>query len=107
MRNNDSLAQKIYEAGLATGEQVWRLPMPKSYRALLKSSIADIKNSGERSAGAITAAIFLKEFVGNVPWAHLDIAGTAYLNKPSSLAPFQATAFGVRLLTHLFQGWSK
>lgn len=102
MSNSDELATALHEAGQETGEWVWRMPMPKLYRKLLKSDIADIKSIGGRPGGAITAALFLKEFVGDTPWAHLDIAGTAYPNKASTLSPSRATGYGVRLLTELF-----
>ncbi len=92
--NNEILAKKLFEAGEATGERVWRLPVYPAYRDLLKSSIADIKNSGPRKATPIQGAVFLQEFIDNVPWAHLDIAGTAFH------AESFATGFGVRLLVH-------
>jgi len=105
MSNNDDLARKIYEAGLRTGEKVWRLPLWEEYFEQIKSEVADIKNSGGRGGGAITAAAFLKNFVeDNIPWAHLDIAGTAWtqentLNK--SYQPKGATGVGVRLILDL------
>lgn len=76
--NNDSLVEEVRSAGERSGESVWQLPMPVEYKDLLKSDYADIKNSGGRAAGTITAAWFLREFVGEFPWAHLDVAGTAY-----------------------------
>jgi leucyl aminopeptidase len=76
--NDDALIEELRAAGDRVGQRVWPLPMYDEYRELLKSDYADIKNSGGRAAGTITAAWFLREFVGDFPWAHLDIAGTAY-----------------------------
>lgn len=96
--NNDELALKLTGAGLATGEKLWRMPMGPAYDKIIESRFADIKNSGGRPAGAVTAAMFLSHFVGNVPWAHLDIAGVA-LNSPSSETNTGWTSgFGVTLL---------
>ncbi len=75
---NDTLVEELREAGGRSGERCWPLPLWKEYREQLESTVADIKNVGGRPAGTITAATFLREFVGEVPWAHLDIAGTAY-----------------------------
>ncbi len=75
---DESLVQELREAGDRSGERCWPLPLWKEYREQLDSTVADLKNVGGRAAGTITAATFLKEFVGDVPWAHLDIAGTAY-----------------------------
>jgi len=78
MANDDALAAEILAAGEATGERCWRLPLWDEYRPQLDSDYADLKNTGGRPAGTITAGWFLREFVGDTPWAHLDIAGTAY-----------------------------
>ncbi|MEZ4414767.1 MAG: leucyl aminopeptidase [Gemmatimonadota bacterium] len=75
---DDRLVSELEKAGARTGERVWRLPLYAEYRKQLDSEVADLKNVGGRPAGTITAATFLKEFVGDLPWAHLDIAGTAY-----------------------------
>ncbi len=99
--NTDSLAQQLTEAGLATGEAVWRMPLGDSYDKLIRSDIADMKNIGGRPGGSITAAQFLKRFVGTTPWAHLDIAGMAWSSKDAPGIPKGATAFGVRLLDRL------
>ena len=99
--NDDALAQTLIAAGQATGEQVWRMPLGEAYDKLLKSDIADMKNIGGRPAGAITAAQFLQRFVNGKPWAHLDIAGTAWSSKDKPCVPKGATAFGVRLLDRL------
>ena len=76
--NDEELTQQLRDAGERSGERCWPLPLWKEYRDQLDSTVADLMNVGGRNAGAITAAAFLKEFVGEVPWAHLDIAGTAY-----------------------------
>jgi leucyl aminopeptidase len=99
--NNDELAERLHAAGEATGERLWRLPLGEAYDKLIKSDIADMKNVGGRPGGAITAAQFLQRFVNNKPWAHLDIAGTAWASKDSPLVPKGATAYGVRLLDRL------
>ena len=99
--NDDTLAQQLLEAGLASGEALWRMPMGEAYDKLLRSDIADMKNIGGRPGGSITAAQFLQRFVGNVPWAHLDIAATAWSSKDAATVPKGATAFGVRLLDRL------
>ena len=96
--NSDELAAKLTAAGLATGEKLWRMPMGPAYEKLIESRFADIKNSGGRSAGSITAAQFLAHFVGNVPWAHLDIAGVAHGTPHSETNASWAPGFGVTLL---------
>ena len=97
--NNDDLSAKLVAAGQAVGERLWRLPMGDEYDRDLKSPIADMKNIGGPRAGAITAAQFLQRFVGkDVPWAHLDIAGVVWNEKPTALAPPGGTGYGVRLL---------
>jgi leucyl aminopeptidase len=96
--NNDELAEELLAAGRNTGEKLWRMPLDEAYDKQLRSEIADMKNVGGRPAGASTAAHFLQRFVNGTPWAHLDIAGTAWTTKDSACAPKGATAFGVRLL---------
>jgi leucyl aminopeptidase len=76
--NDDAVAREVVDAGTRAGEPGWQLPMFDDFKELIKSDVADIKNTGGRPAGSITAALFLKEFVGETPWVHLDIAGTAY-----------------------------
>jgi leucyl aminopeptidase len=81
---------------------VWELPLLEEYRENLKSDVADLNNVGPRGGGAITAGLFLKEFAGAMPWAHLDIAGPAFTEKDLALAPKGATGSAVRtLLTYL------
>jgi leucyl aminopeptidase len=96
--NDDALARELVEAGRATGEPIWQLPLHQGYRRLIDSNVADIKNIGERWGGAITAAWFLAEFVGDVPWVHIDIAGPAFAEKVHDLGPKGATGFPVRTL---------
>ena len=99
MANDDALAAEVREAGERAGERCWPLPLWDEYRDLLKSDIADVKNSGGRGAGSIAGGWFLREFVEGFPWVHLDIAGTAYTDGE---APHQAkgpTAVGVRLFS--------
>lgn len=101
--NNESLMEKLQVASEFTGEKVWQLPTHEGYRDLIKSEIADLKNTGGPYAGTITAALFIREFVDNKPWLHLDIAGTAYRDKEAGVNPAGATGVGVRLLTQLLR----
>ncbi|WP_029007096.1 leucyl aminopeptidase [Azospirillum halopraeferens] len=97
--NDDGLADALAAAGRAVGEPVWRMPMGDAYDKEINSDAADMKNVGNgRGAGSITAAQFLKRFVRDVPWAHLDIAGVAWTKKDSATVPKGGTGFGVRLL---------
>ncbi|MGR3973546.1 MAG: leucyl aminopeptidase [Candidatus Rhabdochlamydia sp.] len=101
--NNQHLADALTLAGEATYERVWRLPLYSEYKESLKSVVADMKNAGDRKASAINGALFIQEFVNNqIPWAHLDIAGTAYLSAPHSYHSTPATGVGVRLLVEYF-----
>ncbi len=99
--NDDELAASLLAAGEAVDEKPWRFPLHDVYDKMLESDIADMKNIGPREAGAITAAQFLKRFVGETPWAHLDIAGTAWTDKARPTVPKGATGYGVRLLDRL------
>ena len=93
------LAHQIADSGNRTHERCWPMPMPEDYKKLLKSDIADLRNIGTtRNGGAITAALFLQEFVGETRWAHIDIAGTALAKKASDYCPVGGTGFGVRVL---------
>ncbi len=98
MGNDDALIRELIAAGDATGEPIWQLPLHKDYRPLIDSSVADIKNIGDRWGGAITAAWFLAEFVGETPWCHLDIAGPAFSDRGTDLSPRGATGAPVRAL---------
>ncbi len=105
--NDDDLVAKINDAAKVTGESVWRFPMGEAYDAMIKSQIADMRNSCGREGGSITAAQFLKRFVGDTPWAHLDIAGMAWSSKDKPTCAKGATAFGVRLLDALVKAEEK
>jgi len=96
--NSDSLARELEKAGERTHEKVWKMPLFAEYKSNLRSDIADIKNVGSTDAGACVAALFLQEFVQSVPWAHIDIAGTARQLEAKSYRPKFATGYGVRLL---------
>ena len=98
MGNDEDLVDEIVRAGRSTGDWIWPLPLHKEYRRLIDSNIADIKNIGDRWGGAITAGWFLAEFVGDVPWVHLDIAGPAFSEKGNDLGPKGATGVPVRAL---------
>jgi leucyl aminopeptidase len=99
--NDDTLAGELAAAGEVTHEKLWRLPLSKDYDKLIDSRFADMKNSGGRQAGSITAAQFLKRFVGDTPWAHLDIAGTALNSPQNEINQSWSSGFGVRLLDEL------
>jgi leucyl aminopeptidase len=105
MGNDRSLLERLRQAGEATYERTWELPMFEEYEKLVKSDIADVKNVGGRWAGAITGAMFLKKFIGPYKWAHLDIAGTAMLEEQGSYASKGASGVGVRLLTEFLRRW--
>lgn len=96
--NDDTLAERLASAGQATGEKVWRMPLSPDYDKLVDSKFADMKNTGGRFGGSITAAQFLKRFVGDVPWVHLDIAGTAINSPTSEFNRSWGGGWGVRLL---------
>ena len=99
--NNDELAERLTKAGVATGEKLWRFPMGPAYDKLIDSKFADMKNTGGRHAGSITAAQFLQRFVGKTPWAHLDIAGTGMGSPASDINQSWGSGWGVRLLDRL------
>ncbi len=100
--NNDALADKLLAASKASGEPLWRLPLPSAYEKQIDSAAADVKNTGGRAGGSITAALFIQRFVNGLPWAHLDIASTAWAKPATSpTSPEWASGFGVRLLNQL------
>lgn len=106
MATDQTLADRLSKAGEASGERVWQFPLWDEYHEMIKSEVADLKNLGGRPAGSITAAAFLTAFVGDYPFAHLDIAGTAFLERPSKPYETQgATGVGVRLLTELLRNY--
>jgi leucyl aminopeptidase len=99
--NNDELAQRLFDSGKLTGEKVWRLPLGPEYDKMIDSKFADMKNTGGRYAGSVTAAQFLQRYVNNVPWAHLDIAGTGMGSPQTDISKGWASGWGVRLLDRL------
>ena len=99
--NSPELIERVIKAGADTGERLWQMPMHEDYKKLNKSDVADIKNSGGRWAGTITAAHFLAEFVGDTPWVHIDIAGTSFRDKEHGYLVKGATGVGVRTLINL------
>jgi leucyl aminopeptidase len=105
MGTDDKLKERIKAAAEATDETVWELPLWEEYHELIKSDVADFKNSGGRVAGTITAAAFLSKFAGNYPWAHLDIAGPAWREKGKAYIPKGASGVGVRLFVRLLRNW--
>jgi len=104
--NNDELAERIREAGRCSGEPMWRLPLGPEYSKQIESEVADIKNTGGKPAGTITAAAYLQKFVGEVPWVHLDIAGTAWEFTEKSYIPKGPSGIGTRSLIQLIRNWS-
>jgi leucyl aminopeptidase len=96
--NHQPLVDNLVRCGREAGEKLWQLPLVKEYREEIKSSVADIKNIGGSYGGAITAALLLQEFVSDIPWAHLDIAGPAFAEKEMPACPKGGTGFGVRTL---------
>ncbi len=101
--NHDSLIRQLIRAGEETGERLWQLPLWEDYSAQIKSEFADVRNTGGRPAGTITAATFLQKFASDFTWAHLDIAGTAWEEKGRPYQPKGATGIGVRLLIDYLQ----
>jgi leucyl aminopeptidase len=99
--NNDELAQRLATAGEASGEKVWRMPLGPGYDKLIDSKFADMKNSGGRHGGSITAVQFLQRFVKETAWAHIDVAGTAMGSPPSDINQSWGSGWGVRLLNRL------
>jgi leucyl aminopeptidase len=99
--NDDKLAERLVEAGKLSGERVWRMPLGPEYDKQIDSKFADMKNTGGRMGGAITAAQFLQRFVEKTPWAHLDIAGTGMGSPQSDINKSWGSGFGVRLLDRL------
>ena len=104
MGSDQRLIDALKRAGEETGERVWQLPLWEEYGEVMKSDIADLKNAGSRDGGSISAGWFLKQFVGDTRWAHLDIAGTAWTDKARPYSPKGATGVGVRLLIEFLQG---
>jgi leucyl aminopeptidase len=103
--NDAALVERIRRAGEASAERVWPMPLWEEHKQHVKSRVADLKNSAGREGGAVTAAAFLEPFAGDTPWAHLDIAGTGWTDKPGPYQPVGATGVGVRLLVHALENW--
>ncbi len=104
--NNQELSETLIRCAKEAGERLWPLPLVKEYKDDIKSTVADIKNTGGGNAGAIAAALFLQEFVGDVPWAHLDIAGPAFSDKEAGYIAKGGTGFGVRTLARYLMSLS-
>lgn len=98
--STDDLANQLLKASETSGEKLWRMPLEESYFDSMKSPIADMKNTGARAGGAISAAVFLKQFIKETPWAHLDVAGTVWTDKESGYNGVGATGYGVRTLVN-------
>jgi leucyl aminopeptidase len=108
MSNSDALRERVLEAAEAEGELAWPLPLPDHLRPLIDSDIADLRNIATKPyGGAITAGLFLREFVGDIPWAHLDIAGPAFASAPWDETPKGGTGYGVRTLAGVIARWSR
>jgi leucyl aminopeptidase len=107
MGTDDALVEEVRTAADRAGERVWPLPLWDEYRELMKSDIADVKNAGGRPAGSISAGWFLREFVDGFPWAHLDIAGTAYTERDEPTRVKGPTGMGVRLFSEFVLKRSK
>ncbi len=105
MGSDDALIQKVRAAGDRTHERAWQLPLWPEHKEAIKGTVADLKNTGGRDAGSSTAGALLSYFVGDTPWAHLDIAGNESSSRGSAIGPKGATGFGVRLLVELLQSW--
>ncbi len=105
--NDDDFANGLLKAAGTTGEKMWRMPVEQEYFDLIRSEIADIKNTGGRWGGAISAAMFLKEFVDDKPWIHLDIAGTAWLEESKAWMPKGPSGVTVRTLVEFIRTLAK
>ncbi len=107
MTNDDNLLEQLQQAAEFSGENIWQLPTHLDYLDLIKSEVADLKNVGGPYAGAITAGLFIREFVEDKPWLHIDIAGTSLKDKEKGIYSYGATGVGVRLLTGLVRNLEK
>jgi leucyl aminopeptidase len=104
--NEDPMRERVLAAAKAAGERMWPMPLDDDYKEYLKSAFADLANVGGRWGGAVTAAMFLKEFAGDTPWVHLDIAGTAYLDDAKPYLAKGPTGLPVRTLIRLAMEWT-
>lgn len=107
LSNNKQLAEELIAVGKVCCEPLWRMPLGEMYFKQIKSQVADIKNTGGKPAGCITAAEYLHQFVGKTPWAHLDIAGTAWDFTEKTYIPKGPSGFGVRILIEFLRRWKK
>jgi len=107
MGNDDKTISIMKRASEISGEKIWQMPLFEEYREYLKSELADIKNTGGRAGALVTAGYFLKEFAGETPWIHLDIASTAWTDKDRYYIPKGATGIGVRLLAGFISEYLK
>ncbi len=106
LSTDDSVASALETASAKTGEKIWRLPFFDDYDDRMKSDVADLNNmSSEKNAGSIAGAVFLRNFVEKTPWAHIDIAGTAFYSKARGYRPKNATGFGLRLIVKMIMEW--
>ncbi len=106
LSTNDGISAALEASSVKTGEKIWRLPLFEDYDDRMKSDVADLNNmSSEKNAGAIAGAVFLRNFVEKTPWAHIDIAGTAWYSKARGYRPKNATGFGLRLVIDMIQNW--
>jgi leucyl aminopeptidase len=103
--NNQAFLDKLMAAAKAEGEKMWQMPIDEEYKEALKSDFADLHNIGGRPGGSVTAAMFLKDFVNDLPWVHLDIAGTAWLEESKPYMAKGASGVGVRTFVRLAQNW--
>ncbi len=104
--NDDAVLERYRDAGKRAGEAFWPMPLDEDLKETIKSSIADIKNTGDGFGGSISAALFLREFVGDSKWVHLDIAGPAYLSSPHDIQPKGGTGFGVRTALEFIKSYA-
>jgi leucyl aminopeptidase len=105
MGNDEMLVGALKKAGDKTYERVWELPLYEEFERQIRSDVADVKNLGGRWGGAITAGLFLKRFIGDYRWAHLDIAGPATRPDATEYIPKGASGVGVRLLVEFLKNW--
>ena len=104
MGNDADFTEKIMASAAKAGESVWPLPLEKRYRKLIDSRVADVQNIGGKYGGTLTAGLFLQEFVGEIPWAHIDIAGPAYAERPlNAYTRLGGTGFGVRTILEMIK----
>jgi leucyl aminopeptidase len=107
MGNDRGLVSHLIESGGEAGEPIWELPLVDEYVPLMESLVADFRNTGDGSAGSIMGGLFLREFVDGIPWAHLDIAAVAYVDKAQAYVPRGAVGWGVRTLVDLVERIAK